>query len=99
MDMSLPKFDMYQGTEATNCFKSHINSWCPHFFREKILSQKILSKLSQDCVCEQAAVSSETLYFLRFYFQISKVLMKEDFSCLCLLSIYIKPMILFYLDI
>ena len=25
-DMSLPKFDIYQGTEATSCFKSHTNS-------------------------------------------------------------------------
>ena len=61
MDMSLPKFDIYQGAEATNCFESHINSWCPNFFHEKNLSQKILSKFSQDCTCEQAAVSSETL--------------------------------------
>ena len=35
MDMSFPKFDIYQGKRATNCFKSHINSWCPHFFQEK----------------------------------------------------------------
>ena len=35
MDMSLPKFDIYQGTGATNYFKSHTNSWCPHFFQEK----------------------------------------------------------------
>ena len=38
MDMNLPKFDIYQGTGATNCFKSHTNSWCPHFFQEKVLS-------------------------------------------------------------
>ena len=34
--MSLPNFDIYQGTGATNCFKSHTNSLCPYFF--KILS-------------------------------------------------------------
>ena len=33
-------------------------------------------------VCEQAAVSSETLYFT--FLLSNKVLMKEDFSCLCL---------------
>ena len=38
MDISLPKFDIYQGTGATNCLKSHIKSWCPpHFFQGKIL--------------------------------------------------------------
>ena len=37
MDMSLPKFDIYQGTGVTNYFKSHTNS-CPHFFQEKVLS-------------------------------------------------------------
>ena len=26
-NMSLPKFDIYQCTEATNCFKSHKNSF------------------------------------------------------------------------
>ena len=36
MDMSVPKlFDIYQGTGAKNCFKSHTNSWCPHFFSRK----------------------------------------------------------------
>ena len=34
MDMSLLKFDIYQGG-ATNCFKSHTNSWCPPFFSRK----------------------------------------------------------------
>ena len=38
MDMSLPKFDIYQGTGATYCFKSHKNSWCLHFFQEEGLS-------------------------------------------------------------
>ena len=38
MDISLPKFDIYQGAGATNYFKSHINSLCPHFFQEKVLS-------------------------------------------------------------
>ena len=27
MDMRLAKFDIYQGTAATNCFKSHTNSF------------------------------------------------------------------------
>ena len=31
-NMSLPKFDIYQRTEATNCFKSHKNSF---FFKNK----------------------------------------------------------------
>ena len=26
MDMCLPKFNIYQGTVAQNCFKSHSNS-------------------------------------------------------------------------
>ena len=35
MDMSLPKFNIYQGTVATNCFKNYTNSLCPHFFKKK----------------------------------------------------------------
>ena len=35
MDVSLTKFDIYQGTGATNYFKSHTNSWYPHFFSRK----------------------------------------------------------------
>ena len=35
MDMSLSKFDICQGTRATNCFESHTSSWCPHFFKKK----------------------------------------------------------------
>ena len=38
IDMSLPKFDIYQDTGTTNCFKSHTNSWCPHFIQEKFFS-------------------------------------------------------------
>ena len=38
MDMNLPKFNIYQGTVATNCFKSYTNSWYHHFFQEKVLS-------------------------------------------------------------
>ena len=38
IDINLPKFDIYQGTGATNCFKSHTNSWCPLFFEEKLFS-------------------------------------------------------------
>ena len=30
MDMCLHKFDTYQGTVASNCFKSHANSQCPY---------------------------------------------------------------------
>ena len=33
--MCLPKFDIYQGTVAQNCFRSHTNSWCPDFFQKK----------------------------------------------------------------
>ena len=35
MDMSLRELDIYQGTGATNCFKSHISSSCSHFFKKK----------------------------------------------------------------
>ena len=38
MDMFLPKFAIYQGMVALNCFMSHINSWCPDFFQKKVLS-------------------------------------------------------------
>ena len=31
MLMCLPKFDIYQGNVATNCLKSHTNSWCSDF--------------------------------------------------------------------
>ena len=37
-DVCLPKFDNYQGTEINFFFKSHTNSWCPHFFQENVLS-------------------------------------------------------------
>ena len=36
--MCLPKFDIYQGILASNCFKTHTNSWCPSFFQKKVLS-------------------------------------------------------------
>ena len=42
-----------------------------------------IQKVGKD-KCEPAALSSETLYFLCHFFT-NKVLMKEDFSCLCLL--------------
>ena len=32
------KFDIYQDTLASNCFKSFTNSWCPEFFQKKVLS-------------------------------------------------------------
>ena len=38
LDMSLPKFDIYQGTRAINRFKNHTNSWRAHFFQGKVLS-------------------------------------------------------------
>ena len=38
MDMCLPKFDIYLGTVAPNCFKSRANSGCPDFFFKKISS-------------------------------------------------------------
>ena len=34
MDICLPKFDIYQGTVAPNCFRSRPN-WCPDFFQKK----------------------------------------------------------------
>ena len=36
--MCLPKFDIYQGTLAPNCFKNHTNSRCPDFFQKNVLS-------------------------------------------------------------
>ena len=38
MDMCLPKFDIYQGTLAFNCFKSHTYSWFPGRFQKHVLS-------------------------------------------------------------
>ena len=34
--LELTDFDICKGTGVTNCFKSHTNSWCPHFFQEKV---------------------------------------------------------------
>ena len=34
MDMSLSRFDIYQGTGAANCLKNHTDSWCPYFFKK-----------------------------------------------------------------
>ena len=36
------------------------------------------------CICEQAGLSSEMLCFFKFLLS-NKVLIKEDFNCLCLL--------------
>ena len=36
MAICLPKFDIYQGKVALNCFKSYTNSWFPDFFSKKI---------------------------------------------------------------
>ena len=44
MDMCLPKFDIYQGTVALNCFKSHTFSLCPNLFQKKVLSD-VLSEI------------------------------------------------------
>ena len=35
MDMCLPNFDIYEGTIAPNCFKSHINFSRPDFFQKE----------------------------------------------------------------
>ena len=37
MDMCLPKFDIYQGTVAPNCFKSPTNSYVLIFFKKNVL--------------------------------------------------------------
>ena len=37
MNMSLPKFDFYQGAEGINWLKSHRFSWCRHFFKGIVL--------------------------------------------------------------
>ena len=37
MDMCLPEYEIYKGTVAPNCFKSHKNSWCPDFFQKNVL--------------------------------------------------------------
>ena len=35
MDTWLPKFDIYQGKVAQNCFKIHTNYRCPNFLQKK----------------------------------------------------------------
>ena len=45
MDMCFPKFDIYQGIVAPNCFKKHTNSWCPDFFSKKKKSVWALKKI------------------------------------------------------
>ena len=37
MGTCLPKFNIYQGTVASNCFKIPTNSSCPDFFQKKVL--------------------------------------------------------------
>ena len=37
MDMCLPKFDIYQGAIALNCFKSH-TYFCLNLFQKNVLS-------------------------------------------------------------
>ena len=34
MDTWLPKFDIYQGKVAPNCFKIHTNYRCPNFLQK-----------------------------------------------------------------
>ena len=36
MVMCLPKFDVKRDTVASDCFKSHTNSWYPDFFQKKV---------------------------------------------------------------
>ena len=38
MDMCLPKFNVYHGTEAPNCFESYTNSWCPDLQKKKLMA-------------------------------------------------------------
>ena len=38
IDMCLLKFDIYQSTVASNCFKSHVKSRYSDFFQTKLLS-------------------------------------------------------------
>ena len=38
MDIDLPKFDIYQGTVAPYCLKSHTNFCCCAYFQKKVLS-------------------------------------------------------------
>ena len=42
MDMRLAKFDIYQGTATTNCFKSHTNSF---FFLNTSTTQRLTQVL------------------------------------------------------
>ena len=35
MDMCLPKFGIYHGPVAANCFKNHTNFWYPDFFKKR----------------------------------------------------------------
>ena len=42
MDMRLAKFDIYQGTAATNCFNSHTNSF---FFLHACTTQRLTQVL------------------------------------------------------
>ena len=42
--MCLPKFDLYRGAVAPIFFKSHTNSWCSDFSKEK----KVLADIRSD---------------------------------------------------
>ena len=45
MDMYLPKFDIYQGTVAPNCFNSHTNSSCPDIFQKMFCLSDVRSSI------------------------------------------------------
>ena len=45
MDMSSPKFDIYKGTVAPNCFKKHLNSRCPDFLQKKKSLSNVRSEI------------------------------------------------------
>ena len=47
MDMCLPKFDIYKGAVAPNCFKSHTNLWSPNLFNKSL--NNFAKKLYRRC--------------------------------------------------
>lgn len=44
--MASPKFDIYEGTVAPNCFESKTNSWCPDFFSKKKVLCDVWSEIT-----------------------------------------------------
>ena len=65
MDMCFPEFANYQGTVASNCFKSHTNSRCPDFFQKKVC---LVSGL-KFTLCDVTSVLPENLSWLKNYIQ------------------------------